>query len=499
MVRILRVLGVLAVGLTLLEGRPVAQAAVCYVDNTATCPGTGATGTPYCTIQFAVNAAVAGDNLRVRFGTGAYDEHVFAGSSGTAGSRIVLESDNPSQQPKWYYTGSGSAEGAFEFNNTNYWTLQYLTFDGAGVWTSRFAIWYTGTNHQILHNTFQNWGGTTDTQRSASQPIALHGAQGAGALVQDNVFRNLPRALEILGSTAVINRNEFTNITCQGGSDGNTAVAIHMLGLLDGFDTQNVLITNNTFHDFQATNACTLAGGTAWMAALWADDKVLNNTFTGNHIYNLDPVRAPGHDIIGIFLENESHGWVVANNVMHDIAIGIDHSDHSVAPSGGVLPNLYAHNTIYNVDDCGIRVRSGHATIKNNIISNAAVRQMYVYSNAVTEGLLDINYNLYWDSAGGAKVGLWGGGGVLAFGPWKTACGCDANSVNSDPLFANVGPGDVRLLPGSPALNTGLTLGAVTTDYLGVARPQPPGGAYDLGAYEAVQATPAPVHLLVGP
>jgi hypothetical protein len=430
-----------------------AQAAIIYVDNDATCPGAGTSASPYCTIQRAVTAAVAGDNIRLRFGTGAYNERVVAATSGTSDNHIVIESDDHNNQPRWYYAGNGSTQGAFEFNNKNYWTLQYLNFDGTGISTPRFSVWYSGTNHRILHNTFKNWGGTTDAERSGMGATAINSA-GLNALIQDNVFSGMPRAMEVWHGGATIDRNEFTNITCQSGSEGNVAIAIHMLGLYDGFDPQNNIFSNNTFHDFQRSSGCTLTGGTAWMAAMWADDKVLNNQMIGNHIYNLDPDKAPGHDVIGIFLENASHGWIVTDNLIYDVAIGIDHSDHSTPPDPGISNNRYANNTIYNIGDSGIRVRSGHATIRNNIVSGAALRQIYVYSNATTEGGLDIDYNDYWNSPDGAKVGVWGGGSVLTFSSWKTACNCDAHSLNSDPLFVNP-PSDLHLQPSSPARGAG--------------------------------------------
>jgi hypothetical protein len=55
------------------------------------------------------------------------------------------------------------------------------------------------------------------------------------------------------------------------------------------------------------------------------------------------------------------------------------------------------------------------------------------------------------------------------------------NITSSDPLFVNWWSG-WHLQTGSPAINAGLTLGSVTSDFDGVSRPQ--GGAYDMGAYE---------------
>lgn len=54
------------------------------------------------------------------------------------------------------------------------------------------------------------------------------------------------------------------------------------------------------------------------------------------------------------------------------------------------------------------------------------------------------------------------------------------------PLANNGGPTQTMALqPGSPAIDHGATIASITTDQRGGPRPQPPGGAYDIGAYEA--------------
>lgn len=52
-------------------------------------------------------------------------------------------------------------------------------------------------------------------------------------------------------------------------------------------------------------------------------------------------------------------------------------------------------------------------------------------------------------------------------------------------LANNGGPTQtMALLAGSPAIDHGATIASITTDQRGGPRPQPPGGAYDIGAYE---------------
>jgi uncharacterized repeat protein (TIGR01451 family) len=58
-------------------------------------------------------------------------------------------------------------------------------------------------------------------------------------------------------------------------------------------------------------------------------------------------------------------------------------------------------------------------------------------------------------------------------------------SPNLGPLADNGGPTrTMALLTGSPAVDAGATITGITTDQRGFPRPQPPGGAFDIGAYE---------------
>ena len=60
------------------------------------------------------------------------------------------------------------------------------------------------------------------------------------------------------------------------------------------------------------------------------------------------------------------------------------------------------------------------------------------------------------------------------------------------PLQFNGGPTETQaLLEGSPAIEAGENAGCPATDQRGVARPQPPGGRCDIGAFEFVPAVQA--------
>ena len=72
------------------------------------------------------------------------------------------------------------------------------------------------------------------------------------------------------------------------------------------------------------------------------------------------------------------------------------------------------------------------------------------------------------------------------YGDWSVANGsaatADHNLWGIDPRFVDGPAGDLRLRPGSPAIDTGSPSGAPAVDHTGVSRPQ--GAGFDIGAFE---------------
>ncbi len=69
-------------------------------------------------------------------------------------------------------------------------------------------------------------------------------------------------------------------------------------------------------------------------------------------------------------------------------------------------------------------------------------------------------------------------------------------NIDTDPLFADLETGDLRLSAGSPCIDSGTAEGAPEVDMLGVPRPQ--GAGFDMGAYE-YDITPPNAPVITGP
>lgn len=501
----------------ILSASVFANASTRYVNNAdASCGGHSPC---YTTIQAAVKAAVAGDDLRIQFGTGVYDEQVTTQSSGTSSSPITIESDNSSNQPSLRYTGNGSLNGMFTIANHNYWTIQNLTFDGTGVWTSRSALvvrgdnWYRNISSdqvgiKILNNVFKNWGGT-ESQASSEYsstgygPVALEiqGGYGPaslnylpnGTVISGNLFdSNRMINVEMTSSkNSVVKDNEIRNSTCgiEASGGGGTAVTVDGFHIISG--TTGVgsgdLFQHNTIHDFQSPSSCGLSpsGGGAYNEwdALHCDVGPANGIVDGNLIYNIDPKNARpggGGTSTGLHIEAQCYGWVSRNNVIHDVGFdGILNNQQT----GSGTRNGYYNNTIYNIANNGIELRYGYADVENNIIDNSASVQMWVRSGAISSGNITIDYNEYWDLSGGNKVGSWNNGAVGNFASWKTSCGCDSHSLNATPNLSDPAGGVFAETSNSPTIDKGISLSQVTTDQTGATfNPRDDIGAYEYGS-----------------
>jgi hypothetical protein len=181
-----------------------------------------------------------------------------------------------------------------------------------------------------------------------------------------------------------------------------------------------------------------------WGVHIYAQDGTgvaNNNIVENNRIY--DNARA-GNRGAGIILSS-GNGNMAYNNLIWGNAGGIQIAYGT--PTGSEVYN----NTIYANKDYGIRVDPDgtNSIIENNIL----------YQNGTGY------YGAQLSNAG--------------IGTQQTT-----NLSGGDPAFVNASAYDFRLQPGSPAIDAGITLEAVTTDFDGTARPQ--GFALDLGAMEFI-------------
>jgi hypothetical protein len=147
---------------------------------------------------------------------------------------------------------------------------------------------------------------------------------------------------------------------------------------------------------------------------------------------------------------------------------------------GGISLNS-SDNGIYNNTFVGstyavgfYKGKTGNRVL-NNIVQDATVSFFVWPANSLPQ---TVDYNLYHSATGAAR---WERDGLAyqAFAAYQQASG-ETHSLCTEAKLAD--PTDAHLQLGSPAIDAGVALKEVPTDFDGVARPQ--GAAYDLGAFE---------------
>ncbi len=448
-----------------------------YVSKDYVGTQTGSSDQPFNTIQAACDVVNPGESIRIRTSAAPYDATTTVTRSGSIAGQIIIEPDI-GHTPILTYSGSGSGEAALFLQSVNYWTIQGLTFDGTGVYTSAMAVWVDGGNWyhsiaadqvgiQILNNTFLNWGrdaGGTDASYSDYTTVNIGGGYGPpnnnylpnGTVVRGNVFDGSRHIALSMGSTkySLVEDNEFVRLKCgtQNAGDGSRALVWTAIKVVSGTTGVGIgdVYRGNIFHDYDLVADLTQGvGGYTEMSAIHPDVGPAQGTIDDNVMYDIDASNVHVAAIM-IFVEQDCHGWTVRRNTVANVGVsGVRHNPGSV---GAV--NQYLNNTFYNCGWRGMEFYSGQAIAKNNLSINGAISQVYTSANAVSQGNLTIDYNDYWDNVTGANVGQWNNGSVVSLASWKTASSQDAHAINADPLFT-APPTDLTLQAGSPAIGTG--------------------------------------------
>ncbi|KAM0322563.1 hypothetical protein ACHAQA_009410 [Verticillium albo-atrum] len=118
---------------------PLALAADIFVATDGSNSGSGSIGSPYASIQDAVDAASAGDNIYLRAGTYKPSANIQIRKSGTSsnpytiaayeGEEVVVDGDNFPNNPAPYGGDLPNTDrGVFHFEKADYWRMYNLTF-----------------------------------------------------------------------------------------------------------------------------------------------------------------------------------------------------------------------------------------------------------------------------------------------------------------------------------------------------------------------------------
>jgi parallel beta-helix repeat protein len=198
---------------------------------------------------------------------------------------------------------------------------------------------------------------------------------------------------------------------------------------------------------------------------------ISGNTIYGNLGYGIHL-----NEDDGLYSNN---GIVVSDNTVFSNGRSASVAEYGIVDDGG-QNNLIYNNLVYS-NWGGILVYSGtsNCRVYNNTIYNnnpsggsGGIDMQYYASAPVIE-----NNIVYLNAAAITDLGGGTGSPVVS------------NNLTTSPGLVNAANGNFQLLSGSPAIDAGITLSQVTSDFAGVSRPQ--GTAYDIGAFEYVAAPTA--------
>lgn len=235
----------------------------------------------------------------------------------------------------------------------------------------------------------------------------------------------------------------------------------------------HVNIKQNKVHDI-SVGYCESSGGAGIDSAYSPNQQ--DNEYSGNLVVNVGP--KPCSYVHGIYIQSLNEK--VMNNII------VNNGGIGVACTHGCNSPVISNNTIFN-NGYGIRIgwsttnpvgKTENAIVTNNIILNNAKYAIYEYTTGLgTNNQLSNNI-------------------LLGNNPNTCSANDCQNTLSQDPQMVNPlpdGSGDYHLKNTSPAIDTGTSNGAPTTDYDGSQRPQKNG--FDIGAYEytaQVSSTPTP-------
>lgn len=438
-----------------------------YVSTTGANTGAGGIGSPWLTIQYAVNNATAGDRILINDGT--YTERV-AISSGKGNHKFLAINDGGVNWVGGFTVSQG--EDQVEFSGIHFKdSASVPDFEGIGTFyhsSSGVALgancgftncWFIGvmnaTNHHIigLHmepptsyaKYAQNFRITGCVFTNTSEfSVSVYPKDG---LIQSNRFdfANTHDAIHVWGTNVDISYNTFTNIS------SNPNVADHTDVFQFWWGTSTAPSTNIFIHHNLIVNC------EAQFFQVEGDDTASNN---------------PG-PIGGIYVYNN-----IWNNVQHHGSIDV--------PNFHVWNNLF-YNCVMSdgAGDLLFFAGAGNAKgeSKNSSIKNNAFIACGATTNSTTTGWYDASelgvpsgfvadYNFVCNGDFTAKNNT----------DW-TANGFEVHGINGgDPKLEYAAGNLFRLRLGSPLIDVGTTITNVATDYDGNARPL--GSAYDIGPYE---------------
>ncbi|MGZ4536415.1 MAG: right-handed parallel beta-helix repeat-containing protein [Nocardioidaceae bacterium] len=473
-------------GILVLTGSPAAAAGTGYfVDGgSAACTdtGTGTQAAPFCTVSAAAKKAInPGDTVHIA--PGVYREQVTVAGSGTSTDPISFVGDAPGVVILG--TRSLGGAGGWTATSTTAWSTPYappsaprqVFLDGtrlaqAGSATTTTAnSWFFDATAKAL---YVDIGGANPGDGHEVEA----GAQSYGV--------NVAARHDVVVSNLETRRQNFAGVRVQGSTgvtvDGVSASGSASNGILVDTCTGGVVVRNASVSGslsigirLTASSGDTVSGSTSHDNGLHgiALSTSTNNTLDGNTVYR-NTVTSGTATANGIDVDTQSPDNTVSDNVAYgnqDSGIQIYNGSHralvvrntSYANGDHGFDTLgstgvrYVNNTSYGNRRDGISVEgsSTGATLTNNLLvdngSSTKEFDLYVDPGSVSGFTADYDVAYNHDTTPPVK---YNGTIYTKLAGFVAASGQEAHGLAEDPDFRDPANGDLRLTPGSAAVDS---------------------------------------------
>ncbi len=314
--------------------------------------------------------------------------------------------------------------------------------------THAYSYAAPGVNIVVAPGTYTDyqtgWGLHLGNSGTSSSPIFLRSATRGAAIIDGGNASDRNEAIYIDGSY---------NVVCGFGITRGPRGGISI------WSNGNQLLFNEIHH-----NGNVASTSTNGQDGVYSSETTAGNRYVGNYIH--DNGRTGSNLDHGLYLCGDNED-VFDNISIRNASNGLQIAGYTTVSTMRVMNNVFAANGTNGII---LWMALSGVTIENNIFydnGHAGIGSYDAHGSGVV-----IDHNLSYGNAYG-DYSLRSGGSDFSYTLGST--------VTSNPLFVS-DSSDFHLQTGSPAIDAGLTLSAVTFDLDGTARPQ--GGAYDIGAYE---------------
>jgi hypothetical protein len=227
----------------------------------------------------------------------------------------------------------------------------------------------------------------------------------------------------------------------------------------------------------------------------------------GNFIHNIgNHYDSTPYGITGVYTDTGGLNWTISGNVFHDVgrtAVLTGTHDHCIYTHGSgmlIVNNIFyndlngwfvqtaagfsgtiANNTFFGPNPYPGKVgqivlwdADGYGYVRNNVFYNPIGAAISNAGASFPSGC-SIDHNIVYSQTSGS---------LSLVDSMPSGCVQSNNKLNVNPLLTtpSLPNYNFSLMAGSPAIDAGVAIAGVTSDFNGVLRPQ--GAAFDMGAFE---------------